>query len=171
MLCKRSHRFRRSDRQESPSVRRRARMHVDREASKVGDPRKKVLQKFDFFNVKAFRKGALVCISERTDAIQNLLALLGQNDLVDSSIGATSAPLDETTTFKPIQHCNDPTRPHPDLPAESTLTDPRITADQAEQARIGGSDIQGLQFALETARGIGAELRQEEGDSMMWLRR
>lgn len=112
-----------------------------------------------------------MCISERTDAIQNLLALLGQNDLMDSSIGATSAPLDETTTFKPIQHCNDPTRPHPYLPTESTLADPRRAADQAEQARVRRGDIQCLQFALETARGIGAELRQEEGDSMMWLRR
>nr|WP_228282475.1 hypothetical protein [Brevibacterium atlanticum] len=146
-------------------------MYVEREPSKVGDPRKKILQKFDFFDVEAFCERTLMRLGKRTDIPKNPLALLGQNDLVDSSVSAASAPLDEATPLKPIQHCNDPTRPHPDLRTESTLTDPRITPDQAEQARVRSSDIQCLQCPLKTARSVGPELREEEGDSMVWLRR
>lgn len=146
-------------------------MHVDRETSRVGDPHKKILQKFDLLGVKAFCEGALMRLSERTDVPQNLLAVLGHKDLVDSSIGAAPTPLDEATPLKPIQHRNDPTRPHPDLLTESTLTNPGSTADQAEHTCVRRRDIQRQQCPLKTGRGIGTELREEEGDSMVRPRR
>lgn len=104
------------------------------------------------------------------NARQNLLAVQGQADLVTAPIGATATSLDQTVPLESIEHCHDPTGPYPDLLTESTLAGPRGASDQTQQPRVRGGDIQRPQRLLETVRGIGAELREQKGDSMMGLR-
>lgn len=146
-------------------------MDLDGEPARCGDAVEHLLKLLHLVELQGGGVLSLVSPGKVPQLGEKLLATLGQVQLVAAAVCSAAATFDQFTRLQSVQHCNDPARADPHLLAHGTLADAGIAADEPEHPRIRRGDTQRPQSLFETARGVGAELGEQEGKTMVAARR